>query len=157
MTELQKITQLFSDLQKGECWIGLNLKDALTGINAETALYRRNENGNNIWQLVNHLIYWRKTVMIRLNGKEEIPTMPDFYFPEERNEKLWQETVIEFEAVSALLLDAIKAFDETKLNIASPKEGQTYYQLLMGCLQHDAYHMGQIVLLKKERVGNIEC
>ncbi len=155
MTELQKIVQLFTDLQKGECWIGLNLQDALSGVNATTASYKRTENGNAIWQLVNHLIYWRKTVMIRLSGKNERPEMTDFYFPENRTEALWHETIVEFEKVSDTFIHAVKAFDETKLDQPSPKKEQTYYQLLMGCLQHDAYHMGQIVLLKKDG-GNIE-
>lgn len=155
MTELQKIVQLFTDLQKGDCWIGLNLQDALSSVDAATASYKRTENGNAIWQLVNHLIYWRKTVMIRLNGKNERPEMTDFYFPENRTEVLWQETVTEFEKVSDTFIQTLKAFDENKLDQASPKKEQTYYQLLMGCLQHDAYHMGQIVLLKKNK-ENIE-
>ncbi len=150
MTELQKIVQLFTDLQQGECWIGVNLKSALAGVNADTAAFKRNGSGNNIWQLVNHLIYWRKTVMIRLSGKNERPDQTDFYFPEKRTEALWLATISDFEKLSVDFINAIKAFDETQLDTASPKEGQTYYQLLMGCLQHDAYHMGQMVLLKKK-------
>jgi hypothetical protein len=69
MSELQKIVQLFTNLQNGECWIGVNMQQALAGVNADTAAYKRIESGNNIWQLVNHLIYWRKTVMLRLSGK----------------------------------------------------------------------------------------
>ena len=148
MTELQKIVQLFTDLQNGECWIGVNLQGALAGVNADTAVLKRNETGNNIWQLVNHLIYWRKTVMIRLSGKNERPERVDFYFPEERTEIVWKQTLTEFEKVSAALLNTIKGFDAGNLDLPSPKKEQTYYQLMMGCLQHDAYHMGQIVLLK---------
>ena len=29
------------------------------------------------------------------------------------------------------------------------KKEQTFYELIMGCLQHDAYHLGQLMLLKK--------
>jgi uncharacterized damage-inducible protein DinB len=149
MPELQKIVQLFTNLQNGECWIGVNMQQALAGINADTAAYKRIESGNNIWQLVNHLIYWRKTVIIRLTGKDERPDMADFYFPDQQSETVWKQTLADFEAVSLALINAINELDERKLDAASPKAGQTHYQLLMGCLQHDAYHMGQIVVLKK--------
>ena len=158
MPELQKIVQLFDDLQKGDCWIGLNMQDALAGVDAGTACNKRKESGNNIWQLVNHLIYWRKTVMIRLSGKNERPEMIDFYFPGNVSEALWEQTLAQLGEVSIALQNAINGFDESKLHTASPMEGQTYYQLLMRCLQHDAYHMGQVVILKKDREGilNIE-
>ncbi len=149
MREMQKIVQLFDDLQQGECWVGLNMQQALSGIDAATAAYKRNENGNNIWQLVNHLIYWRKTVMIRLRGVNAHPPVPDFYLPDDRDELSWHATRQEFEKVYKDLRIAINSLDEKKLDTASPMPGQTYYQLLLGCLQHDAYHMGQIVLLKK--------
>lgn len=152
MREIQKMVQLFDDLQKGDCWAGMNMQQALSGVDAATAAYKRKENGNSIWQLVNHLIYWRKTVMIRLAGKNERPPIPDFYQPEERTETSWQASLLEFEVVYLTLREALMAFDEDKLDAPSPMPGQTYYQLLMGCLQHDAYHMGQIVLLKKKDV-----
>lgn len=154
MREIQKIVQLFDDLQKGECWAGVNMQQALSGVDAGMAAYKRNGNGNgnSIWQLVNHLIYWRKTVMIRLTGKNERPPGPDFYQPEEKTETSWQACLLEFEVVYLSLREALMAFDGDKLDDPSPMPGQTYYQLLMGCLQHDAYHMGQIVLLKKKDV-----
>lgn len=151
MREIQKIVQLFDDLQKGECWAGMNMQQALSGVDAETAAYKRKENGNSIWQLVSHLIYWRKTVMIRLTGKNERPPIPDFYQPEENTETSWQACLLEFDVVYLTFREALMAFDEDKLDAPSPMPGQTYYQLLMGCLQHDAYHMGQMVLLKKDR------
>jgi len=149
MSEKQKIIQLFDELQQGDCWIGVNMQQALAGVDAATAVYKRKESGNNIWQLVNHLIYWRKTVMIRLQGKNARPPMPDFYLPDDRSEASWQQTLKHFEEVYLSFRDTILAFDADTLDNDSPMKGQTYYQLLMGCLQHDAYHMGQMVILKK--------
>jgi len=150
MSELQKIIQLFDELQQGECWIGLNMQQALAGVDAATAAHKRKESGNNIWQLVNHLIYWRGVVMIRLQGKNARPPMADFYLPDDRSEASWQQTRQHFEEVYLGFRNTILAFDESNLDKASPLRGQTYYQLLTGCLQHDAYHMGQMVVLKKD-------
>ncbi|MES2372814.1 MAG: DinB family protein [Bacteroidota bacterium] len=149
MTEIQKIEQLFNELQQGECWIGLNMQQVLEGVTPEKAAAKFNPDGNSIWQLVNHISYWRKTVMIRLNGKDAYPSSEDFYIPPVQDTPSWKNTLADFNTVYLEFRNTIIAFDEAKLNQPSPKPGQTYYQLLMGCLQHDSYHMGQMVLLKK--------
>jgi uncharacterized damage-inducible protein DinB len=151
MTEIQKIAQLFNELQQGECWIGLSMQQVLDGVTHEMAAVKFNANGNSIWQLVNHISYWRKTVMIRLAGKNEYPSSEDFYVPPVQDASSWENTLQEFNTVFNDLNNTILSFNETRLNHPSAKPEQTYYQLLMGCLQHDSYHMGQMVLLKKER------
>ncbi len=35
-----------------------------------------------------------------------------------------------------------------------PPEGQTYYEHIHGNIQHDAYHLGQIVMLAKHPTNN---
>lgn len=149
MRETEKICHLFDDLQQGDCWIGLNMQQVLEGVSNSTAAQKLHEKGNCIWQLVNHIIYWRKTVMIRLQGKNAQPPMPDMYLPDQPDDTSWQTTLAHFEEVYRQLHQMITGFDESALDKASPMKGQTYYQLLMGCLQHDAYHMGQIQLIKK--------
>ena len=152
MTEIQKIVQLFDELQQGDCWIGFNMKDVLTGVDPKTAVYKPDPGGNSIWQLVNHLAFWRNTVMLRLQGKDAYPEGADFYLPEIHDEAAWKNTLQEFTDTYTNFRKAILAFDETQLNGPSPKPEQTNYKLLMGCLQHDCYHMGQMVLLKKSSV-----
>jgi len=141
MRETEKISHLFADLQQGDCWIGLNMQQVLDDVTEKTAVTRIHEKGNCIWQLVNHIIYWRKTVMIRLQGKNLQPPMPDMYLPDQPDEVSWQTTLMHFDEVYHNLHSLIKNFDDDLLDKASPVKGQTYYQLLMGCLQHDAYHM----------------
>lgn len=149
MNESEKIATLFEAFYDGECWIGLNFKQAVKGIDETLAAKKKDVSVNSIWQLVNHIIYWRKTVMIRLQGVLGNPPMPDFYQPDKSDKQSWKETLVHFEEVHRELVKAIRAFPSLHLDAASPMKGQTNYQLLIGCLQHDGYHMGQIVLLKK--------
>ncbi len=149
MREKDKIIQLFDLLQKGDCWIGVNMQQAISGVDAKLASAQFYKGGNTIWQLVNHLIFWRKTVIIRLQGKNALPPMPDMYLPADLSETSWRTTKDHFEEVFLALREILVAFDDTKLDTDSPKKGQTYYDLITGCLQHDAYHLGQIVQLKK--------
>lgn len=149
MNESEKIALLFEAFYDGECWIGLNFKQAIKGIDEAIAAKKTSNAFNSIWQLVNHIIYWRKTVMIRLQGVLGNPPIPDFYQPDKTDKQSWKETLLHFEEVHQELIKAIRAFPPGKLNNVSPMQEQTNHQLLIGCLQHDSYHMGQIILLKK--------
>ena len=153
MTEINRIAKLFSDLQHGECWIGTNFKQTLHGVNAATAAKSIDDHTNSIWQLVSHLIYWRTSVINRLNGNLNPPPFPDFKLPDELNDQNWKQTILDFESVYHLLRSTINHFKEENLSKPSPKESQTYYQLIMGCLQHDCYHLGQIVVVRKSLTG----
>jgi len=147
--EVNRILKLFTDLQHGDCWVGNNFKEALHGISAASASAKPYGDTNSIWELVSHLIYWRIKVTNRVEGNNNPPPFIDFRLPEQLNEETWRQSLHDFESAYHTLRSAIHAFKDENLDKPSPKEGQTYYQLLMGCLQHDAYHLGQIVLLKK--------
>jgi uncharacterized damage-inducible protein DinB len=147
--EINRILKLFADLQHGDCWIGLNFKEVLHGVDAVKASKVIGEEGNSIWMLVSHLIYWRTTVVNRLTGSDNPPPFKDFSLPSELNEANWKQVLHDFEAAYHLLRNAIHRFNPENLYKESPRQGQTYYELVMGCLQHDAYHMGQMMVLKK--------
>jgi len=147
--EINRILKLFADLQHGDCWIGVNFKDALHDVSADKALENSSGKTNSIWQLVSHIIYWRTSVVNRLNGSVDSPPFSDFLLPETGDEAHWRQTLHDFEAAYHSLRNAIHSFTDDQLDKPSPRPSQTYYQLIMGCLQHDAYHLGQMLLLKK--------
>ena len=147
--EINRILKLFADLQHGDCWIGVSFKDVLHEMDASMAGMDNLGKTNTIWQLVAHITYWRSTVVNRLTGSNNPPPFADFLLPDELTEVNWRQTLHDFEAAYHLLRNAIHNFTEDHLDKPSPREGQTYYQLIMGCLQHDAYHLGQMQLLKK--------
>ena len=146
--EMNRIAKLFADLQHGDCWIGINFKDALADIDMIKAIAVHHTNGNCIWQLVNHIIYWRTVTVTRLGGSMLYPPFSDFMLPEELSEQKWKQTLLDFETAYHQLRSAILHFKPENLQNPSPKKEQTYYDLVMGCLQHDAYHLGQMMLLK---------
>ena len=148
--EINRILKLFADLQHGDCWIGNNYKETLHGIDSKKAMVTIGGKTNSIWQLVAHIIYWRTTVVNRLTGSDNPPPFQDFLLPDNPSEENWRQTLHDFEAAYHLLRNAIHHFNEENLDKPSPRKGQTFYELIMGCLQHDAYHLGQMMLLKKD-------
>jgi uncharacterized damage-inducible protein DinB len=149
MAQINHITKLFANLQHGDCWIGINFKEALQGVDAALAAKTISNRSNSIWQLVFHLTYWRTSVINRLNGSLEPPPFKDFALPDDLNEENWKQALHDFENVYHQLRNVILHFKEENLYKPSPKPEQTFYELMIGCLQHDAYHLGQIVLIKK--------
>jgi hypothetical protein len=148
MIEINRIVKQFEALQHGDCWIGVNFKEALHGIDAAAAAKRLSANGNSIWMLSTHLIYWRTRVTNRLNGNDSPPPFKDFALPNELSEAQWKQTLLDFESAYHSLRNALHSMKDEQLDKPSPREGQSFYQLITGCLQHDAYHLGQIVFLK---------
>jgi uncharacterized damage-inducible protein DinB len=104
---------------------------------------------NSIWRLVAHITYWRTRVVNRLTGTDNPPPFQDFLLPDDPSKENWKQALLDFEAAYHLLRNAIHHLPEDQLDKSSPREGQTFYELIMGCLQHDAYHLGQMILLKK--------
>ena len=149
--EINRIVKLFADLQHGECWVGNNFKEALHGVDHTSAAKHIPGVNNSIWQLIAHITYWRTRVVNRLTGSDNPPPFADFLLPEILNDMNWKQTLLDFESAYHLLRNAIHYFKEENLDKPSPKEGQTFYQVILGCLQHDAYHLGQLVLLRNSR------
>ncbi len=149
MTEINRLTKLFTDLQHGECWLDINFKEALRGVNAATAAKNIDGKTNSIWLLVFHLVYWRLVVINRLNGSTDHPPFQDFTLPDELTEENWKQLLTDFETTYHQLIHTLRNFKEEQLDTISPKPDQTYHELIVGCLQHDSYHLGQIILLKK--------
>jgi hypothetical protein len=89
-------------------------------------------------------------VVNRLTSSDNPPPFKDFLLPDILDDTHWKQTQHDFEAAYHTLRTALHSIKEEQLDKPSPKAGQTFYQLIMGCLQHDAYHMGQLVLLKKQ-------
>ncbi len=147
--EINRILKLFAHLQHGDCWIGNNFKDTLHGVDAVMAADSISINNNSIWQLTAHIIYWRTTVVNRLTGSSNPPPFKDFMLPSELNEAGWKQTLLDFEAAYHALRNAIHQLRDENLDMPTLKASQTYYDLVMGCLQHDAYHLGQMMLQKK--------
>jgi uncharacterized damage-inducible protein DinB len=147
--EINRIVKLFENLQHGDCWIGNNFKTTLHGVDALAAADSISGSSSSIWQLTAHIIYWRTIVVNRLTGSDNPPPFKDFLLPDELSEATWKQTLHDFEAAYHALRNAIHTIKDEHLDKSSPKEGQTFYQLILGCLQHDAYHLGQMMLLKK--------
>lgn len=150
MSENKRISNLYQSVYNGEPWLEVTLAKTLKDVNAEQAYRKINPKLNTIWEIVNHLIQWRRNILKRVQG--EITTTPDhnYFVPViDPSEAAWEQSLQSLEksqeSWNAFFLD----FNDADLDKIYANNNHTYYEHLHGIIQHDVYHLGQIVILKK--------
>lgn len=125
------------------------LDAALKGVTSEQASWRsEGEATNTIWQLVSHLTHYKKQFLHNLKEEANAATANDFSFSSTlHGEEQWQTTVADLDGVHRQIHEELSRLNEDGLNqkIGETRIGQWATSLIM----HDAYHTGQIVLIRK--------
>ncbi|RYY68008.1 MAG: DinB family protein [Chitinophagaceae bacterium] len=147
MNENNRLKKLLADHFDGEPWIEVQILASLQGLTARDAA--KNIQGlNSIWQIVHHMRCWRETLLRRLQG-EQIPSPDNNYFEAIPvvSEKHWMEALEKLTRSQQALLHYLS----TDIDMDEKPPGSVYsrYELLQGVLQHDAYHLGQVILIRK--------
>lgn len=148
MKENKKLQKLFRDHFNGEPWIEVQTMGSLKNIKAAYAA--KNVFGlNSIWQIVHHMTCWRETLLERLRGVN-VPSPADNYFMPiaDPTAKAWTKALTRLNVSQKNIL----LYLQKEWNDSDEKPGNSpysRYELIQGLLQHDAYHLGQIILIKK--------
>ena len=149
MTEPQRLFALFKNLYNGHPWIDVTLVNTLNGISAKQA-QRRLGNCNTIWEIVVHLTAWRENVLQRVQGQVLKTPSSNYIEPvADTSDAAWAATLQQLEDSQMRWLAFLAQLDSGQLEHIYPTNGMTYYEQIQGIIQHDAYHLGQIVLLAK--------
>jgi len=154
MSETPRIADQLRRAFHGDAWHGDSLLDILDGITAEQAAACSIPHAHTIWELVLHIAAWDGAVRRRLGGQAlELSDEQNFPPVKDTSETAWRKTVDRVGHVHDELVQAVSEFPDSRLGDRVPgKEGAhyTYYYMLHGVAQHEAYHAGQIALLKKK-------
>ncbi|HJR60057.1 MAG TPA: DinB family protein [Vicinamibacterales bacterium] len=157
MNEIARIVDQLEREHAGDPWHGSPLSQILDGITWEQAASKPLAGAHSIWELVLHMTGWKNEVRHRLAGaRAGEPEAGDWPVVGQVSPERWIDAREKLELAHRLLVSAVKDFPEPNLftpsNDARDREigvGVSYYELLHGIVQHDAYHAGQIAILKK--------
>lgn len=157
MPETKRIADQLQRAYAGPAWHGPSLQEALSGIAAAQAVAHPIPNAHSIWQLVLHLAAWMDAVRERIaNGPVKEPSEGDWPDIVDTSEAGWQATLELLAQRQQALLDVIANLTDEQLKQRLGTEhdppsasGYSAYYNLHGVIQHNLYHTGQIVLLKK--------
>ena len=139
----------------GDAWHGPSVMEALSGVSAEAAAKKPIHNAHSIWELVLHMTTWVKVTRRRFQGEAvQVSEAEDFPPVAETSEAAWRAALAGLQKANHDLIAALAAVaDEPdfskRLNATVPGKDHSVYVLLHGIVQHNLYHAGQIVLLKK--------
>jgi uncharacterized damage-inducible protein DinB len=157
MNEASRLVDQFKRAHDGDPWHGSPVKDILAGVTAAQAATAPPNGAHSIWALVLHLTAWRNEVALRVAGKPAgEPAAGDYPPVGEPTESRWQAALAALDASHEHLATVVRGMSDEQLWAATrdPRNpplniGDTCYEVLHGIVQHDAYHAGQIAILKR--------
>ena len=117
---------------------------AVAGLTAEQANWTDGKGNHSVGQLAYHLVYWNQRSLTKFKG--ETPAKFSGDNDETFNQfdsKKWSETVRELDQVMTEWEKAVETADDKKLAEWAPTIAR------IGT--HNAYHIGQIVFVRKEQ------
>jgi uncharacterized damage-inducible protein DinB len=162
MNWLKHFAQELTKGHEAEPWHGPSTKSLLDGINAAEAASHIIPQFHSIWEIVLHMDAWQREVLRRLDASfiPEIPEEGDWRRAVEVTEEAWKQAILDLDSSLHELVSALnnmaKTADENKaLESRGTASGPniTLAATLSGLVQHNAYHSGQIAVLRKVLLG----
>ena len=136
------LAELRSTHTNAEWFVPANV--AVKGLTAEQASWTDGKGNHSVGQLAYHIVFWNQQNLARLKGEnpEKFSGNNDETF-EKFDSKTWGETVKRLDEVMNELEKWVETADEEKLKQAA--------QTLTHISTHNAYHIGQIIYVRKEQ------
>jgi uncharacterized damage-inducible protein DinB len=153
--ESERIVDQLQRAYDGNAWYGPPLRGLLADLTAAEAAKRPLPAAHSVWEIVLHLSGWVETIRIRLaTGRPEQPAEGDWPAAGATDEAAWARARNTLEERHAALVRAVAALDDAQLAACiggahEPSGGESAYTTLHGLVQHNAYHAGQIAMLKR--------
>lgn len=141
----------------GAPWHGSSRAAILADVTLEEALVRPAPGAHSIFELVLHMTAWTREVARRVRSAvAREPEMGDWPRVPGHDARAWTGALEDLEAAHREIVSALAAFDVDRLDerLGEARDpalgtGMTFGTMLRGVVQHDAYHSGQIAIIKK--------
>ncbi len=117
---------------------------AVAGVTAEQANWKDGKGNHSVGQLAYHIWFWNERNLRNMKGEhpEKFGGNNDETF-DKFDAKTWSETVQKLDAVLTELEKMVENADEAKLKAIAPT--------IANINAHNAYHIGEIVMVRKEQ------
>lgn len=135
------LEQLRSTHNQAEWFVPANT--AVEGLTAEQASWTDGKGNHSIGQLATHLIYWNRRNLARFKGEpvEKFNNNDGTFTSFDR--KQWSATVKQLDQVMTEWEQVVASADDEKL--------KSWYSTIAHIGAHNAYHIGQIIYVRKEQ------
>ena len=128
----------------------VSLNTVLDGVTAEQAAWKPEGADNSIWETVNHIIFWNERWLQRYRGELNEPQDVDNDTTFDSNQTDWQATLDKLHAVMDEWRSKLDTITDEKLESPVNASYQAPWRSPLAQQNiHNAYHIGQILLLRK--------
>jgi hypothetical protein len=132
----------------------LSFDEALRGLPAALRGKKAKGASHTIWQLLEHMRIAQWDILeFSRNAKHVSPKWPEGYWPESEgppSDSAWKKSIAAFRHDLAQLKDLIWTGKEEQLYARIPHgDGQTLLREALLVADHNSYHLGQVVMLRK--------
>lgn len=129
------------------------VRNAIEGLTVEQAAWKPEDSVNCIWETLSHITYYNNAYLQRfkdIDYQYDVSTNDETFSTGEYTEANWQADVSRFDAVMTELRDLIASAGEAKFGQpVSAENSASWAELIANINAHNAYHGGQILLLRK--------
>jgi uncharacterized damage-inducible protein DinB len=153
MREAERIADQARKMFDGGAWHGPAVLEVLADVDARLAASHPIAGAHSIWELVLHLTACQEILLRRIRGGAAGKAEDFWTAVVDTSEAAWAETMGMLKRQETELQQAIAAFPDERLDALLTAEGSSAYNNFHGYVQHNAYHVGQIALLKKVSRG----
>ena len=134
----------------GRGWHGPTLVGAARGMSEAAASWRPAPDAHNAWEYVSHAAYWTYRVLrhVAADPPARFDEAGSNFFARPADGRTLADDLHRLHDWHRQLVEAVAAFDPGRLD--EPAYGAyTFRDAIAGVAAHDAYHAGQIRLLRK--------
>ena len=157
MNEIDRIVRELEAAHAGNPWHGPSRATVLADVSVSEAARKPSAQGHSIWALVLHMRAWTGEVARRVReGTPREPAEGDWPTPPGASAAAWRDTVATLESAHRDVIVAVRDAAPARLDDGGGSNDEptigsasTIRVMLHGLAQHDAYHTGQIALLKR--------
>jgi uncharacterized damage-inducible protein DinB len=151
MSRGQRVAEALERSVSGPMWHGPALADLLDGVTAEQAAARPIAGAHTIWELVLHATAWTEIARERLAGSAKADPTPDEDWPPvaDTSPDARRAAIERLKEGHRELAAEVARMDDSTLIGRVPGKDHSVLVMMHGIIEHDAYHGGQIAILKR--------
>jgi uncharacterized damage-inducible protein DinB len=132
------------------------LNFALRGLTVDLAVQRGRQSSNSILGIVHHLVFYNELYLQRFKQGSVPKTVVSIAMTFEYNDpdeiaEVWDDLRHKLDNLFTQWEEAIITYDEAKLDSQTPDSDELWWSSLAHLAIHNAYHIGQIVHIRKEQ------
>jgi uncharacterized damage-inducible protein DinB len=149
--EIESIIQNLETVLEGNPWYGDSIMNILHNIGPEKVYEKLGSKQHSPADILFHMNTWAQFTLDRIEKKEnfEKAVLEKMDWREiHPAEHTWEKGGSEFKVIHDLIIEALENKDDSFLDEIVDSWKYNFRFLINGLIQHDIYHIGQLIFLK---------